>query len=314
MATKKSADGASAPKKKARSSTAKKATAKKAKKAPAKASKKPAGKKTSKKAKGTGAVDSAGPFTVEREIGGRTLTLETGRMAKLSDGAVLARYGDTVVFAAANSTTAPDFMDFFPLTVDYREKTSAMGVIPGGFFKREGRPSTKEILTCRIIDRSIRPMFPDGFRRDVQVLSQVIASDRENDGDVVAAIASFAALAVSSLPHGRSLGCVRMGYIDGKTVVNPVWSTSAQMQAERLEEQRAAEPIEPRPPRGDRTWEEEVALFLDDYVPELIPKPSQHQCKIQGADYVLELIQNPSQHQCTIQTFFLCFLETTCQN
>ena len=85
-----------------------------------------------------------------------------------------------------------------------------MGVIPGGFFKREGRPSTKEILTCRIIDRSIRPMFPDGFRRDVQVLSQVIASDRENDGDVVAAIASFAALAVSSLPHGRSLGCVRM--------------------------------------------------------------------------------------------------------
>jgi len=229
MATKKSADGASAPKK-ARSSAAKAPAKKKAKKAVKKAApkkaapKKAVAKKASAKKGGTGAVESAGPFVVERQIGGRTLTLETGRMAKLSDGAVLARYGDTVVFAAANSTTAPDYMDFFPLTVDYREKTSAMGVIPGGFFKREGRPSTKEILTCRIIDRSIRPMFPDGFRRDVQVLSQVIASDRENDGDVVAAIASFAALAVSSLPHGRSLGCVRMGYIDGKTVVNPLWS------------------------------------------------------------------------------------------
>ncbi|MGK0303221.1 MAG: polyribonucleotide nucleotidyltransferase [Planctomycetota bacterium] len=231
MATKKSADGASAPKK-ARSSAAKAPAKKKAaKKAPAKkaeaskaAPSKAAPKKAAAKKGGTGAIETAGPFIVERQIGGRTLTLETGRMAKLSDGAVLARYGDTVVFAAANSTTAPDYMDFFPLTVDYREKTSAMGVIPGGFFKREGRPSTKEILTCRIIDRSIRPMFPDGFRRDVQVLSQVIASDRENDGDVIAAIASFAALAVSSLPHGRSLGCVRMGYINDKIVINPVWS------------------------------------------------------------------------------------------
>jgi len=232
MATKKSADGASAAKTKSRSSTAKKATAKKAKKAPAKAAKK-AGKKAGKKAKATGGVDAAGPFIVEREIGGRTLTLETGRVAKLSDGAVLARYGDTVVFAAANSTTAPDFMDFFPLTVDYREKTSAMGVIPGGFFKREGRPSTKEILTCRIIDRSIRPMFPDGFRRDVQVLSQVIASDRENDGDILAAVASFAALAVSSLPHGRTLGCVRMGYINDEIVINPEW-TDLQSEESRL--------------------------------------------------------------------------------
>ncbi|MFT4842470.1 MAG: polyribonucleotide nucleotidyltransferase [Planctomycetota bacterium] len=235
MATKKSADGASAPKK-ARSSAAKAPAKKKAaKKAPAKKAVdkaevdkaevgKAAPKRAAAKKGGTGAIETAGPFIVERQIGGRTLSLETGRMAKLSDGAVLARYGDTVVFAAANSTTAPDYMDFFPLTVDYREKTSAMGVIPGGFFKREGRPSTKEILTCRIIDRSIRPMFPDGFRRDVQVLSQVIASDRENDGDVIAAIASFAALAVSSLPHGRSLGCVRMGYINDKVVINPVWS------------------------------------------------------------------------------------------
>jgi polyribonucleotide nucleotidyltransferase len=216
MATKKSADGASATKK-TRSSTTRKATARKTtKKATKKASKKSASKKA--------AAPAGGHVVVEREIGGRTLTLETGRLAKLSDGAVLARYGDTVVFAAANSSKAPDFMDFFPLTVDYREKMSAAGVIPGGFFKREGRPNTKEILTCRIIDRSIRPMFPDGFRRDVQVLSQCIASDRENDGDILAAIASFAALAVSSLPHGRSLGMVRMGYIDDELVVNPTWS------------------------------------------------------------------------------------------
>ena len=223
MATKKSAEGASAAKK-TRSSTTKKTAKKAAKKATKKAAKKTSAKKAS-----SAAVALGGHVVVEREIGGRTLTLETGRMAKLSDGAVLARYGDTVVFAAANSSKAPDHMDFFPLTVDYREKMSAAGVIPGGFFKREGRPSTKEILTCRIIDRSIRPMFPDGFRRDVQVLSQCIASDRENDGDVLAAIASFAALAVSSLPHGRSLGMVRMGHVDGELVVNPTWT---QLQSE----------------------------------------------------------------------------------
>ena len=221
MATKKSAEGASATKK-TRSSTTRKTTARKA-------TKKVAKKAIKKAAKKSAAPAAGGHVVIEREIGGRTLTLETGRMAKLSDGAVLARYGDTVVFAAANSSKAPDHMDFFPLTVDYREKMSAAGIIPGGFFKREGRPNTKEILTCRIIDRSIRPMFPDGFRRDVQVLSQCIASDRENDGDILAAIASFAALAVSSLPHGRSLGMVRMGYVDGELVVNPTWT---QLQSE----------------------------------------------------------------------------------
>src|SRR5205823_825078 len=99
------------------------------------------------------------------------------------------RYGDTMVLATAQSAKAPDNMDFFPLTVDYREKTASVGMIPGGFFKREGRPTTKEILACRIIDRSIRPMFPDGFRKEVQVMSQVLAADRENDPDVIAAIA-----------------------------------------------------------------------------------------------------------------------------
>lgn len=189
---------------------------------------------------GEGAAPGGGPapqpsgrVVVERQIGGRTLTLETGRMAKLSDGACVARYGDTMVLATVNSAKAPEGIDFFPLTVDYREKTSAAGVIPGGFFKREGRPTTKEILACRLIDRSIRPMFPDGFRREVQVLSQVLSTDRENDPDVLAAIASFAALALSSVPHGRSLGMVRIGYADKKLVVNPLW-TELQSDANRL--------------------------------------------------------------------------------
>jgi polyribonucleotide nucleotidyltransferase len=161
---------------------------------------------------------------VEREIGGRTLSIETGRMARQADGAVVVRYGDTIVLATAQSQKAPEGIDFFPLTVDYREKTSAAGLIPGGFFKREGRPTTKEILGCRIIDRSVRPMFPDGYRAEVQVLSQVLATDRENDPDVAAAIASFAALALSSIPHGRTLGMCRIGLRDEKLLVNPTWS------------------------------------------------------------------------------------------
>ena len=192
-----------------------------------KTSRKPAAAKSGGKALPTAAVNVPAPtgrVVVERVIGGRTLTLETGRMAKLSDGAVVARYGDTMVLATANHQKAMDGIDFFPLTVDYREKTSAAGMIPGGFFKREGRPTTKEILACRIIDRSIRPMFPDGFKREVQILSQVLSTDRENDPDVLAAIASFAAVALSSLPHGATLGMVRIGCVDGKLSINPLWS------------------------------------------------------------------------------------------
>jgi polyribonucleotide nucleotidyltransferase len=170
------------------------------------------------------------PIRVSRELtGGQVLTLETGQMARQAHGAVIATLGNTKCFAAVAVGPAKEEQDFFPLTVDYREKTSAIGVIPGGFFKREGRPSTKEILACRIIDRSIRPMFPDGFKREVQVLSQVMSADRENDPDVLAAIASFAALAISSVPNGRTLGMVRIGYVDGKLVVNPLWS---QLQSE----------------------------------------------------------------------------------
>ena len=182
---------------------------------------------TRKKASGTRASDApAHPtgISVSREIGGRTLTLETGKMAKLADGAVIARYGDTMVLASAQSASARPDIDFFPLTVDYREKYAAAGRFPGGFFKREARPTTREILTCRIIDRSIRPLFPDDYKAEVQVLSQVLASDKENDADIVAAIASFAALAVSSIPHERVLGAVRVGLKDGEFVLNPTWS------------------------------------------------------------------------------------------
>ncbi|MFM1873433.1 MAG: polyribonucleotide nucleotidyltransferase, partial [Planctomycetota bacterium] len=225
MASKKKADDSPAPARSAKTQkkpAAPRRGAKKAAEAAPQAAEAPAAPAAAKAAPVAKAV---GKVVVQREIGGRTLSLETGRMAKLSDGAVVARYGDTMVLACVNSAKAPEGIDFFPLTVDYREKTSAAGIIPGGFFKREGRPTTKEILACRLIDRSIRPMFPDGFRREVQVLSQVLSTDRENDPDVVAAVASFAALAISSVPHGTSLGMVRIGLKDDSLQVNPLWAS-----------------------------------------------------------------------------------------
>ncbi|MCC6784759.1 MAG: polyribonucleotide nucleotidyltransferase [Planctomycetes bacterium] len=162
---------------------------------------------------------------VSREIGGRKLELETGRIAKLADAAVIARYGDTMVLATAQAApTEKDDIDFFPLTVDYREKSAAAGKFPGGFFKREGRPTTREILTARIIDRAIRPLFPSGFKKETQVLVQVLSTDRENDSDIVAAVAAFASVAISSIPHGKILGACRIGLIDGKLRINPTWT------------------------------------------------------------------------------------------
>ena len=134
---------------------------------------------------------------VERDIGGRPLILETGRMAKQADGAVLARYGDTMILATAQSAPARPDIDFLPLTVDYREKAAAAGKFPGGFFKREGRPTAREILVCRIIDRAIRPLFPKNFRKEIQVLVQVLCTDQENEADIAGAVAAFAALAIS---------------------------------------------------------------------------------------------------------------------
>ncbi len=164
----------------------------------------------------------AGVYTVSREIGGRTLKIETGKVAKQADGAVLVTYGETIVLVAA--VVAPprsDDIDFFPLSVDYRERTSAAGKFPGGFIKREGRPSTKEILTARNIDRPLRPLFPDGYFQEVQIMATVLSADRENDPDVPAMIGASAALCISKIPFQGPLGACRVGRVDGEFVVNP---------------------------------------------------------------------------------------------
>ena len=159
---------------------------------------------------------------VELDFHGRPLSIEVGRLAKQADGAALVTYGETVVLVTA--VAAKDFkmdMDFFPLTVDYQEKTFAAGKIPGGFFKREGRPSEKEILTCRLIDRSIRPLFSEGLRCETQVIATVLSADRENDPDVVAMLGTSIALHVSDIPFNGPLAGVRVGRIEGKWVINP---------------------------------------------------------------------------------------------
>ncbi len=154
--------------------------------------------------------------------GGRPLILETGKIARQADGAVLVTYGGTQVLctAVANRSVRPG-QDFFPLTVNYQEKTFAAGKIPGGFFKREGRPSEKETLTSRLIDRPIRPLFPDGFRNETQVICTVLAHDLENDPDIVALIGASAALTISGVPFMGPIGGCRVGYIDGEFVLNP---------------------------------------------------------------------------------------------
>jgi len=159
---------------------------------------------------------------LEIQFAGRPLSLETGRLAKQSHGAVLAQYGDTIVLATVVSAyQSRDKIDFLPLTVDYQERTFAAGKIPGGFFKREGRPSEKEILTSRLIDRSIRPLFPKGYDRETQVVVTVLSADRENDPDMLSLIAVSAALEVSDIPCNGPVAAVRVGRIDGKLVVNP---------------------------------------------------------------------------------------------
>ena len=156
------------------------------------------------------------------EWAGRTLTLETGRIARQADGAVLATYGDTSVLATVvGRREAKPGQDFFPLTVNYQEKTYAAGKIPGGFFKREGRPAEKETLVCRLIDRPIRPLFVPGFKNEVQVICTVMSHDLENDPDVVALVATSAALTISGLPFRGPIGAARVGYIDGDYVINP---------------------------------------------------------------------------------------------
>ena len=156
------------------------------------------------------------------EWGGRTLTLETGKVARQADGAVIATYGDTVVLCTVVSAKTPKAgIDFFPLTVNYQEKTFAAGKIPGGFFKREGRPSEKETLTSRLIDRPIRPLFPEGFYNETQVVCTLLSHDLSNDPDIVAMVGASAALTISGVPFFGPIGGIRVGYIDGNYVMNP---------------------------------------------------------------------------------------------
>jgi len=158
---------------------------------------------------------------IERTIAGKTVVLETGQVARQAGGAVIATLGDSKVFAAVTAGNARPDIDFFPLVVDYREKTEAAGKIPGGFFKREGRPTTKEILTMRLTDRSIRPLFTEGFRAEVQVMSFTMQYDGENNTDVLSMIAAFAALAISGLPFPANMGATRIGHVNGQLVAFP---------------------------------------------------------------------------------------------
>jgi len=159
---------------------------------------------------------------VEMPVGPHTLSIETGRMAKQADGAALVRLGDTVVLATACAQKEPRAgVDFLPLTVDYREGTYAGGKIPGGFFKREGRPNEKEILTSRMIDRPLRPLFPEGYACETQVVGLLLSADMENDSDTLSIIGASTALLLSDIPFERPVGAVRVGYWDGQCVINP---------------------------------------------------------------------------------------------
>src|SRR5690349_24459265 len=160
-------------------------------------------------------------------LGDKQLSIETNKLAKQADGAVTVQLGETIVLVAAvGAAKAKEGQDFFPLTVDYREKAAAAGKFPGGYFKREGRPTEKEILTSRLIDRPIRPLFPKGWYNEVQVQSIVLSADGENDPDMLAVVGASAALMVSDIPWEGPLGAVRIGRVNGQFVANP---THAQM-------------------------------------------------------------------------------------
>ena len=168
-------------------------------------------------------------YRKEIEWGGRKLTLETGKIARQADGAVLVTYGETTVLCTAVAAKSPKpGVDFFPLTVNYQEKTFAAGKIPGGFFKREGRPTEKETLVSRLIDRPIRPLFADGFRNETQVICTVLSHDLENDPDIVAMVGASAALTLSGIPFLGPIGAARVGYVDGQYVLNPTMDRSDQ--------------------------------------------------------------------------------------
>lgn len=165
---------------------------------------------------------------VEIDVAGRTLSLESGLIAQLADGAVVVRYGETAVLSTAGGEReAKDVVDFFPLTVDYEERMYAAGKIPGGFIKREGRPTEAAILAARLTDRPLRPLFPKGYRAEVQIISTVLSADQENDPDILSIIGASAALTISPIPFDGPVGAVRIGYIDDQIVVNPTYSALA---------------------------------------------------------------------------------------
>ncbi|MDE0830243.1 MAG: polyribonucleotide nucleotidyltransferase [Vicinamibacterales bacterium] len=167
--------------------------------------------------------------TAEVNVGGQPLTIETGKIAKQASGSVVVRYGDTMVLVTAcYASWEREGLDFLPLTVDYRENTYASGRIPGGFFKREGKPPEKEVLTSRVIDRPLRPLFPDTWRRETQIVAFVISADTENDSDVLALTGASAALALSAIPFQATIAAVRVGLVDGEFIINPTYEQRRQ--------------------------------------------------------------------------------------
>src|SRR5215212_2295501 len=165
------------------------------------------------------------------KLGDQELTVETGKIAKQADGAIVVRYGDTMILVTAVSTHTPrEGIDFFPLTVEYRESTYAAGRIPGNYFRREGRPNEKETLTCRLIDRPIRPLFPDGFKNETQIIASVISADEQNDPDVAAITGASCALFLSDIPFENPIAGVRVGLIEGKYVINPTYEERRESQ------------------------------------------------------------------------------------
>lgn len=165
----------------------------------------------------------------EAVIGGRVMSIETGRVAEQANGAVMLRYGDTVILATAVGSNEPrEGIDFFPLTVDVEERMYAAGKIPGGFIKREGRATEHAILACRLADRPLRPLFPKGYRNDVQIVITVLSTDQENDSDILGIVGASAALSISNIPFAGPVGAVRVGYIDGQLVINPLESQSGE--------------------------------------------------------------------------------------
>jgi len=183
------------------------------------------------------------PISVATTLGSTEVIIETGKLAGLADGAVTVRCGDTIILVTAVSATKiKEGQDFFPLTVEYRERASAVGAIPGGYFKREGRPSEKEILTCRMTDRPLRPLFPKGYLFDTQIISTLMSADGEHDPDVLSINGASAALMVSDIPFAGPIGAVRVGYVDGQFIVNP---THSQMENSDLDLVYAGTETEP---------------------------------------------------------------------